>query len=102
MPEFDLIFLNKRGNENDTREWVYYRTAAATGLGIGAGDNGSTVRVCRVKWPEFTDVGEIIDTPGTVGYTSAYLNTVKLVTQWAVDHEQSILIGVRESLKPAR
>ena len=96
MPDFDLIYLNKRANESDTRDWVYYRTTAVTGLGIGAGDEGSAVRVCRVKWPEFADIGEVIDTPGTVGYTSAHSNVKSLVAQWEIDHEQSVLIGVLE------
>jgi hypothetical protein len=51
MKDFDLIYLNKGGNESDTRGWVYYRTTATTGLGIGAGEEGSTVRVCRVTCP---------------------------------------------------
>jgi hypothetical protein len=55
MKDFDLIYLNKGGSENDTRGWVYYRTTATTGLGIGAGEEGSTVRVCRVTWPTFAD-----------------------------------------------
>jgi hypothetical protein len=96
MKDFDFIYLNKRGKENDTRAWVYYRTTSTTGLGISAGDEGSTVRVCRLRWPDFSDIGEVIDAPGTVGFTSAHPNVVRLVARWGIDHEQSILIGVLE------
>jgi hypothetical protein len=44
----------------------------------------------------FADVGEIIDTPGTVGYTSAHPNVVSLVGQWGINHEDSTLIGIME------
>ena len=94
--EADLIYLNKRGYEQNTGEWVYYRTTAVSGLGIGGGGIGSTVRVCRVKFPDLNDVGEIVDTPGTVGYVSAHPNVVNILKGWGVDHERSILIGVRE------
>ncbi len=50
--------------------------------------------MCRVQWPTFADVGEIIDTPGTLAFESAYESTVSLSKQWGIDHEQSILIGV--------
>ncbi len=93
----DMIFLNKHGNESNTSSWVYYRVTSVEGLGVGAGREGSTVRVCRVKWPKFEDTGEIIDTPGTVAYVSAHRNTVSLVAQWGIDHEESILIGLRET-----
>ena len=96
MPEADLIYLNKRGSEMDTGEWVYYRTTSVTGLGIGGGDEGSTVRVCRVTFPDLTDVGETVDTPGAVGYNSAHPNVVGILRGWGVEHEQSVLIGVRE------
>jgi hypothetical protein len=96
MKDFDLIYLNKCSNENDTSGWVYYRVTSVAGLGIQAGQEGSTVRVCRLKWPEFVDLGEVVDTPGTVGYTSAHPNVASLVAQWGIDHEQSILIGVLE------
>lgn len=92
----NLIYLNKGGNENDTSKWVYYRVTSTTGMGIDAGTEGSTVRVCRVKWPTFADVGDIIDTPGTVGYMSAHPNVVGIVGQWGINHEDSILIGVLE------
>jgi hypothetical protein len=97
MKDFDLIYLNKRGNENDTSGWLYYRVTSVTGLGVSAGQEGSTVRVCRVNWPKFADLGEVVDTPGTVAYISAHRNTVNLVSQWGIDHEESVLIGVLES-----
>jgi hypothetical protein len=93
----DLIYLNKGENENDTSGWVYYRVTSVEGLGSDAGQEGSTVRVCRVKWPKFEDSGNIIDTPGTVTKNSAHRNTVNLVGQWGIDHDQSILIGVLET-----
>jgi len=92
----NLIYLNKRGDEGNTRGWVYYRVTSTTGMGIDAGTEGSTVRVCRVKWPTFSDIGDIIDTPGTVGYMSAHPNVVGIVRQWGINHEDSILIGVLE------
>jgi hypothetical protein len=96
MRELDLIYLNKRGNESDDSEWTYYRTTPVAGLGISAGEDGSTVQVCRVTWPDLKDTAEIVDTPGAVGYTSAHPNVVALLSGWGIDHNKSVLIGVRE------
>lgn len=60
-----LIYLDKRGNENMTSAWEYYRVGP-TGV--------DTIQICRVTFPEFRDKGAPIDTPGNVGLAAAYDN----------------------------
>lgn len=98
---WDLIYLDKHGDaDHYPQSWTYYRIRSTTGLGIPAGDLGSSVQVCRVKWPTFEDIDPPTDTPGVVGYTSAEYNANKLLEQWGVDRKRSILIGslVREDI----
>jgi hypothetical protein len=95
----DQIYLDKRGDESNTSSWVYYRVTSVDSLGNPAGTEGSSVQICRVKWPTFEDIAPVIDTPGQVGYrhTVAYPTAKKILAEWDVDHEQrSILIGSRE------
>lgn len=96
--KWDLIYLDKHGDDAHPQKWTYYRIRSTTGLGIPAGDMGSTVEACRVKWPSFEDIDSPSNTPGVVGYTSAEYNANKLLEQWRVDRMRSILIGslVRE------
>jgi hypothetical protein len=91
--KWDLIYLDKHGDDSYPQNWTYYRIRSTTALGIPAGDMGSAVQVCRVKWPTFEDIDSSIDTPGVVGYTSAGFNAEKLLEQWDVDRNRSILIG---------
>jgi len=92
--KWDLIYLDKHGDEDHKpQSWTYYRIRPTTGLGIPAGDLGSTVQVCRVKWSTFEDIDTPTDTPGVVGKISAEYNANKLLEQWGVDRERSILIG---------
>ena len=98
---WDLIYLDKHGDDDHYPQgWTYYRIRSTTGLGIPAGDLGSSVQVCRVKWPTLEDIDPPTDTPGVVGYTSAEYNANKLLEQWGVDRKRSILIGslVREGI----
>jgi hypothetical protein len=97
--KWDLIYLDKHGDDDHhPQSWTYYRIRSTTGLGIPAGDMGSAVQVCRVKWPTLEDIDSPTDTPGVVGYTSAEYNANKLLEQWNVDRSRSTLIGslVRE------
>ena len=94
----DTIYLNKRQNESDTREWAYYRVTS-----IG-GQEGDDIQVCLLKWPKFEDidvVGEekkaVVVNSADTGFVSAYPNLCQLLSRkWNIDHEQSVLIGLRE------
>jgi hypothetical protein len=93
----DMIYLDKRGDDDhNPHTWVYYRITPITGLGVPAGDEGSSVQTCRVTWPALTDIAPVCDAPGTVGMNSAYPNVNKVLEQWGVDRERSTLIGLRE------
>lgn len=101
MP-IDSIYLNKRpdsnGEEsNNTSDWVYYRITGATGLGVPAGEEGSSVQMCKVTWPHLKDDGPVTDTPGQVALNAAYPGIQKVVAAWGIEHDKSILIGLRES-----
>ena len=100
--KWDLIYLDKHGDDDHSpQSWTYYRIRSTSGLGIPAGQLGSSVEVSRVKWPDFHDIDPPIETPGVVGYTSAEYNANKLLEQWGVNRKRSILIGsvVRQGLK---
>jgi hypothetical protein len=48
-----------------------------------------------VSWPTFEDVPPMIDTPGITGLESAHEHQSRLLKeQWAVEHEQSVVIGL--------
>lgn len=95
---FDSIYLNKRGHEQNTSHWAYYRV---TSLGGGVGDH---IQVCLVQWPSFSDIDVVGDVtkaavvnPSDTGYNSAFPNLLELLSKkWNIDHEKSILIGARE------
>ena len=83
--------------------WAYYRITS-----IG-GKDGDNIEVCLVRWPGFEDidiVGDedkaIVVNPGDTGYASAFPNVCELLMKkWKIDHEQSVLIGIRaRNLKP--
>jgi hypothetical protein len=94
----DSIYLNKRGHDQDTRHWVYYRV---TSLGGKFSDH---IQVCLLAWPLFSDIDVVgeedkapVVNPADTGFIYAYPNLCNLLTKkWNVDHEQSILIGIRE------
>ena len=94
-----LIYLDKCGDDGDGNpdSWIYYRIAPAHGLGAKAGEHGSTIRTCRVTWPALKDIEPISDTPGTVALDSAYPYVNKILEQWGIDRERSILIGIVET-----
>jgi hypothetical protein len=93
----DSIYLNKRGHEFETWLWAYYRV---TSLG---GREGDHIEICLVEWPTFKDIDMVGDekkasviNPGDTGFTSAYPNLCDLLQRkWNVDHELSVLIGIR-------
>jgi hypothetical protein len=96
--EHDMIMLDKHGDDDhDPDSWAYYRITSTTGLGIPEGELGSSIQVCRLKWPTLEDIRPAIDNIGMVGYANAY-PTVNdaLSKQWGIDREQSIFIGVRD------
>jgi hypothetical protein len=96
--EHDMIMLDKHGDDGrDPDSWTHYRITSVTGLGIPEGQEGSSIQICRLKWPTLEDILPVIDNIGVVGYTSAYqaVNDA-LSKQWGIDREQSIFIGVRD------
>jgi hypothetical protein len=93
----DQIYLDKGGDENPSFNWVYYRLTPVDGLGNPAGKEGSTIQICRLKWPSLGDIGTAIDTPGPSGRIAAITAVSTVLTEWGVDHEsRGILIGLRE------
>lgn len=91
--QWDLFYLDKHGDDDQPQSWTYYRIRSTTGLGIPAGQLGSSVEICRVRWPDFNDIEPLIETPGVVGCMSAEYNASRLLEQWGVNHDRSILIG---------
>ena len=94
----DMIMLDKQGDDDHFPDnWAYYRITSVTGLGVPEGEEGSTIEVCRVKWPTLEDVPPAIQTVGSVGFAFAYptVNTA-LLRQWNIERERSIFIVVRE------
>jgi hypothetical protein len=92
----DSIYLNKRGNETFTGVWVYYRLTSL-------GKLGDSIEVALLTWPDFKDIDVVGDidkavvvNPGDTGYVSAYPNfTTLLQKKWNIDHEKSVVIGIR-------
>jgi hypothetical protein len=73
--EVDSIYLNKRGNEQNTQHWAYYRV---TSLGGGYGDH---IQVCMLKWHSLSDIDIVGDedkalvvNPADTGFGSAFPN----------------------------
>ena len=93
----DSIYLNRRGHDQNTRHWAYYRV---TSLG---GDVGDHIQVCLLAWPGLTDIDVVgeetkapVVNPSDTGFTSAYPNLCSLLqNKWNIDHNQSVLIGMR-------
>jgi hypothetical protein len=96
MTVTDTIYFNTRGNEFSTWVWAYYRITSK-------GQTGDNIEVCLLKWPSFEDINIIGDehkavvvNPADTGYNSAYPNVCELLkNKWGIDHEKSILIGLR-------
>ena len=97
MQVCDSIYLNKRGNESFTNVWAYYRITSV------GGDLGDHIELALLTWPDFRDIDVVGDldkavvvNPSDTGYNSAYPNTIQLLAKkWNIDHEQSVLIGLR-------
>jgi len=93
----DQIFLDKCSDENPSFNWVYYRLTSVDVLGSPAGRTGSTVQICRVKWPSLADKGPPLDTPAESDLTAGFPSTNRVLAGWGVDHEnRGVLIGLRE------
>jgi hypothetical protein len=91
------IYLDKGGDDDNLPDtWKYFRVTSVPGMGVPEGEEGSTVQTCRVKWPSLEDIEPIVDSPGTVGYVSAYRNVTKILEGWGINREESILIGLRD------
>lgn len=94
---FDLIYLNKK-DSSITNDWIYYRLKSK-------GADQDPIEVCKVAWPTFADINLIWDessamvsTPGLTGLSSAYEQICSLLlSQWSVDHNKSIVIGLLPS-----
>lgn len=99
LPSLDMIYLDRCGDdaENFPDTWQYYRIRSTTGLGVPQGELGSSIQACRVKWPGLEDIPPVSDSPGTVGWNSAYPTINKVLEQWGINRERSILIGLREA-----
>lgn len=96
-PLVDVIYVDKHGDEDHLPDtWTYYRITSVTGLGNPEGTEGSTIQVCRVKWPTLEDIPPVNDSPGVVAYASAYEITNSALKQWGIDREKSIVIGLRD------
>ena len=92
-----MIYLDKHGDDDrfpDT--WTYYRITSTTGLGIPEGEEGSSIQVCRVKWPTLEDIPPMTDSIGLVTSDRAYDTVNTLLGRWDIDRERSIVIGVRD------
>jgi hypothetical protein len=101
--EHDMIMLDKHGDDDHFPDnWTYYRITSTAGLGIGEGELGATIQVCRLKWPALEDIPPVVDSIGLTGYANAYdaVNAV-LSKQWNIDREQSIFVGVRDRFDKA-
>jgi hypothetical protein len=95
LPGLQLIYLYKPPQrENITNTWIYYRIASVDAVEPG-GTLFAPMQARRVSWPTFEDVPPMIDTPGITGLESAHEHQCRLLKeQWAVEHEQSVVIGL--------
>jgi hypothetical protein len=100
----DCIYLNKGTDtgSNFPDRWVYYRVCSVGASGEEAGHEGSNIQVCRLSWPDLQDMtgfgaGEgVAETVGNVGLAVARYDTSAIVrSKFGVDHDESILIGLR-------
>jgi len=93
----DEIYVDKHGDEDHLPDtWTYFRVTSVTGLGNPEGTEGSTIQVCRLKWPTFEDVPPVVDTPGIVALAVAWEAVNTALKNWGIDREESIFIGVRD------
>jgi hypothetical protein len=96
MKTVDAIYLNKRGNPQDTSAWAYYRITSQ-------GKDGDHIEVCLLRWPTFEDldvVGDeqksVVINPSDTGFASAYPNMCTLLqNKWNIRHSDEDLIGIR-------
>ena len=95
--EHDVIYLDKHGDDDHLPDtWTYYRITSTTGLGIPEGEEGSSIQVCRVKWPTLEDIPPMNDSIGVVAFADAYEIVNAALRQWDIDRKRSIFIGVRD------
>ena len=93
----DQIYLDKCGDENASFNWVYYRLTLVDALGNPAGKEGSTIQICRVKWPSLGDKGTPVYAPAHTNPSAAFPAMDKVLSGWGVDHEKrGVLIGLCE------
>jgi hypothetical protein len=96
MQVIDSIYLNKRGDYQNTSSWAYYRVTSF-------GNMDDHIEACLVEWPTFKDldvVGEekfaVVVNPGDTGYVSAHPNLCELLKKkWNIVHDIDDLIGLR-------
>jgi hypothetical protein len=92
----DQIYLDKGGDENPSFNWVYYRLTPVDEQGNPAGEEGSTIQICRLKWPSLGDMGTPVDAQGRSG-PNTFPSASTVLAEWGVDHEsRGVLIGLRE------
>jgi len=85
MP-LDLIFLDTNGSSVFT-DWRYHRLTAI----------GESIEMCQVTFPEFSDPGTPIQTPGIITFPLAIKKGAEiLMHQYAVDPRYTTFIGQRE------
>lgn len=93
----DQIYMDRLGQDSTPDNWVYYRVTSVEGLGIGEGQVGSSVQICRVTWPELYDIGPAVDSPGVVGFVTAWENVSSYVKEnWGAEHAEEKMIGLRD------
>jgi hypothetical protein len=96
-PLIDVIYVDKHGDEDHLPDtWTYYRITSVTGLGNPEGTEGSTIQVCRLKWPTLEDIHPPTDTQGAVSFEFAYEAVNSALRHWGIEREKSIVIGIRE------
>jgi hypothetical protein len=96
MEMVDAIYLNKRGDPQDTSKWAYYRITSE-------GKDGDHIEVCLVSWPSLEDLDVVGDeqkaaviNPNDTGFASAYPNICNLLrNKWNIEHRDEDLIGLR-------
>jgi hypothetical protein len=84
--------------ENYTNTWIYYRVGSVRAE-EPAGTLNAPIQICRVSWPIFEDIPPAADTTGITGLETAFEHTCNLLRgQWGVEHKDSVLIGILDSL----
>jgi hypothetical protein len=86
----NLIYLDKRSEDQDTSKWAYYRLKGDTEDCA----NGDTA---LVSFPDFKDTVPVMTIGPNIGRDALYddMNTM-LKWTWGIDRERSILIGIIE------